>query len=392
MPFELASHAEQVLTNARVVTADEVFVGTVVLRDGTIHAVERGLSHTPAAQDFAGDLLLPGLVELHTDNLEKHMLPRPGVLWEAFPATLMHDAQCAAAGITTVFDAVVIGDRDHGGLRTKMQHVSIEALSQARAEHLLRIDHYLHLRCEVATHDIVEVFERYADDPLLRLVSVMDHTPGQRQWRDLAKYRQYSERNGRFSDEHFTQMLAHLREDHEAYAAAHRRAVIAAASRRGVPLATHDDTEVEHVVQARDEGIGLSEFPTTAEAARAAREFGIGIIMGAPNLVRGGSHSGNVSAAELAALDLLDMLSSDYVPASLLQAAYLLHHRVGWTLPRAVSSVTRRPAEAVGLTDRGEVSIGCRADVVRVAVQHRPGSERPVPVVRQVWAAGQRVV
>ncbi len=388
MPFELAqsSAAEVVITDARIVTPEEVFDGTVVVRNGAIVDLDRGTSHVPGAVRFDGDYLLPGLVELHTDNLEKHMLPRPGVMWDAFSATLVHDAQCAAAGITTVFDAIVIGDKDHGGARSQIQHTSIEAMRNARAQHLFRIEHYLHLRCEVATHDIVEVFERYADDPWLKLASVMDHTPGQRQWRDLAKYRQYTERNGRYSDEKFATLLGQLREDHEAFATQHRRAVIASAQQRGIPLATHDDTEVDHVRQAHAEGIALSEFPTTVAAASTARELSIGIIMGAPNLVRGGSHSGNVSAAELAQLDLLDILSSDYVPASLLAAAFLLHTAQGWSLPKAIATVTTNPARAVGLDDRGAVAIGDRADLVRVA---QLGSA--APVVRQVWVKGTRV-
>lgn len=390
MPFEIAPHTEQILTGARVVAGDEVFDGTVVLRHGSIAAVDRGRSQVPAAQDLDGDLLMPGLIEVHTDNLEKHMIPRPGVLWDAFAATLTHDAQCAAAGITTVLDAVVIGDKDHGGLRSQMQHTSIEALRQARAESLLRVEHFLHLRCEVATHDIVQVFERYAEDPLLRLVSVMDHTPGQRQWRDLAKYRQYTERNGRFSDDRFEELLARLREDHEAYANAHRREVVDRARARGLPLATHDDTEVDHVLQARDEGIGLAEFPTTVAAAQTARTFGIGIIMGAPNLVRGGSHSGNVSAGELAERNLLDILSSDYVPASLLQAAWLLHSRHGWLLPEAIDTVTREPAARLALNDRGDLRAGLRGDLLRVTLRRR--GDMDVPVVRSVWLQGQRVV
>ncbi len=388
MPFEPlhASAAEVVLTDARIVTPEEVFDGTLVVRNGAIAELDRGRSHVPAAIRLDGDYLLPGLVELHTDNLEKHMLPRPGVLWDAFSAALVHDAQCAAAGITTVFDAIVIGDKDHGGARSQIQHTSIEAMRAARAQHLFRIDHYLHLRCEVATHDIVDVFERYADDPRLKLASVMDHTPGQRQWRDLAKYRQYTERNGRYSDERFAALLGQLREDHEAFATRHRRAVIASARQRGIPLATHDDTEIEHVLQAHVEGITLSEFPTTVAAARTARDHAIGIIMGAPNLVRGGSHSGNVSAAELAQLDLLDILSSDYVPASLLAAAFLLHTAQGWSLPKAIATVTANPARAVGLNDRGVIAPGARADLIRVAA---PGTG--TPIVRHVWVRGARV-
>ncbi len=140
-----------------------------------------------------------------------------------------------------------------------------------------------------------------------------------------------------------------------------------------------------HVAEAASLGARLSEFPTTEAAAAAARRHGLKSVLGAPNVVRGGSHTGNVSALELARRGLLDILSSDYVPSSLLQACFRLQDEAGITLPGAIATVTRTPAEAVGLTDRGELGIGKRADLVRVA-------ETPAgPVVRAVWREGVRV-
>jgi alpha-D-ribose 1-methylphosphonate 5-triphosphate diphosphatase len=152
-----------------------------------------------------------------------------------------------------------------------------------------------------------------------------------------------------------------------------------------VPVASHDDTEVEHIAEALDDGITMSEFPTTVHAARAAREAGMAIVMGGPNLVRGGSHSGNVSAAELAGLDLLDIVSSDYVPASLLMSVFALHEQSGWSLPRAVATASRAPARAIGLDDRGEIAPGQRADLARVRRVDGHAS------VLQTWVQGQRV-
>jgi alpha-D-ribose 1-methylphosphonate 5-triphosphate diphosphatase len=375
---------QRIIRNAKIVTSSEEFTGCLVVKGGLICSVDRGDTAVPGAEDWAGDWLLPGLVELHTDNLEKHLVPRPGVLWNAHSATVMHDALCAAAGITTVLDSIVIGDLDQGSSRNQMQHVSIEALHECRAEGLLRVEHLLHLRCEISAPDIVEVFERYADDSLLELVSVMDHTPGQRQWRDLSKYRRYTERNGSFRDSEYEALVEERREHQLRYAITNRAAIIAASHARGLPLASHDDTEVEHVNQAREERIAISEFPTTVAAARAARAAGIDIVMGGPNLVKGGSHSGNVSAAELAQLDLLDIFSSDYVPASLLQSAFLLRDVVGWSLPKAVNSITRNPARAIGLHDRGELALGLRADLIRVRMSGG------MPIVRGAWQQGTR--
>jgi alpha-D-ribose 1-methylphosphonate 5-triphosphate diphosphatase len=378
--------SEQIFGNARIVAADECFVGTVVVAEGRIRELARGATAVPAAQDWGGDWLLPGLVEVHTDNLEKHLIPRPGVIWNAHSALVAHDTQCAAAGITTVLDAVVIGNMDRGGTRSRTQHAAIAALGECADEGLLRVEHRLHLRCEVTAHDIVEVFERYADHERLALVSVMDHTPGQRQWRDLVKYRRYAERHGSVSDADFERLVQTLIEEQHQYADAHRRAIVASAHARGVPLASHDDTEIEQVRQAQAEGIELAEFPTTVHAAQAARAAGIGIIMGGPNLVQGGSHSGNVSAAALAQRDLLDIFSSDYVPASLLQSAFLLHDQLGWSLPRATATVARNPARALGLADRGEIAPGLRADFIRVR------RSAGMPVVLETWVEGRRAV
>jgi alpha-D-ribose 1-methylphosphonate 5-triphosphate diphosphatase len=376
---------QRIIQNARIIALDEEFTGTVLIENGLISAVDRGTTSVPGAEDWAGDWLMPGLVELHTDNLEKHLVPRPGVIWNAHSAMTVHDAQCAAAGITTVLDSVVIGDLDEGGPRCQTQHTSIAALHQCRDEGLMRVEHLLHLRCELSAPDILEVFHQYADDPLLKLVSVMDHTPGQRQWRDLKSYRRYSERNVRYSDAEFEAMIAQRKADQQAYAIPHRQVIVQASRARQVPLASHDDTLLSDVAMAVQEGVAISEFPTTVAAAQAARDAGMAIIMGGPNMVKGGSHSGNVSAAELAQLDLLDIFSSDYVPSSLLLATFMLGGLEGWTLAKAVRTVTRNPARAIGMSDRGELAVGQRADILRVRM-NRVG----MPHVMETSLAGKR--
>ena len=374
-----------IIRNATIVATEDCFIGTVLIEDGVIRRVDRGDTGVLAAQDWAGDWLMPGLVELHTDNLEKHLVPRPGVFWDAHSAMTVHDAQCAAAGITTVLDSVVIGDMDQGGARAQTQHSAIAALHQCRDEGLMRIEHLLHLRCELSAPDILSVFDRYARDPLLRLVSVMDHTPGQRQWRDLVSFRRYAERNQRFSDAEFDAVIAQRRTDQQAYAIPHRAAIVEASRALQLPLASHDDTLVADVEAAVGEGVTMSEFPTTVAAAQAARQHGMAIIMGGPNMVKGGSHSGNVSASELAKSDLLDIFSSDYVPSSLLLATFMLTGLDGWSLPKAVRTVTLNPARAIGLQDRGQVAVGQRADLLRVRM-NRAG----MPSVLQTLYGGQR--
>jgi alpha-D-ribose 1-methylphosphonate 5-triphosphate diphosphatase len=374
------------IKNARIVSRDEEFIGVALIEDGVFRDITRGTTSVAAAEDWQGDYLLPGLVELHTDNLEKHLAPRPGVLWNVDAAFVIHDAQVAAAGITTVFDALAIGSRVDVGLRGReTQRKAAEALERLSAQHLLRADHYLHLRCEVATDDVLDAFDELSAHPHLHLASVMDHTPGQRQWQDPAKWRQYQERNGKWTDEKMATALVELADQQERYAHAHRRAIIERCNELGIPVASHDDTLVEHVDEAAEDGIAISEFPTTLAAARAARLRGLVSVMGAPNVVRGGSHSGNVSAVELAHEGLLDILSSDYVPSSLLMAAFDLSRLAQWTLPRAVATVSATPAKASGLTDRGAIEIGLRADCVRVGVTGT------MPVPRATYLEGKRI-
>lgn len=373
------------IRNARIVTADEQFIGSIEIEGELIRDVAPGPLGTQA-EDWDGDFLLPGMVELHTDNLEKHLMPRPKVSWPVMPAIIAHDSQIAASGITTVLDAISVGDIDSDSMRNDTLDACMAGLRQAIAAGVLRADHYLHIRLELAEEHLLEMFDPFLHDERLRLVSLMDHTPGQRQWTDISHYRTYVSGKRGWSEDKVDSMLGRLLERQQEFAAANRRSVVASCTARSspVPLATHDDTTVAHVEEGVREGVSISEFPTTLAAARAARERGLGIIMGAPNVVRGGSHSGNVSAGELARADLLDVLSSDYVPASLLHAAFLLQ-KEGFNLPKAVATVTRNPALMVGLVDRGEIAPELRADFLRVRVVD------DIPIVLGVWKAGRQI-
>jgi alpha-D-ribose 1-methylphosphonate 5-triphosphate diphosphatase len=212
----------------------------------------------------------------------------------------------------------------------------------------------------------------------------MDHTPGQRQFRDLTKLRDYVSGKYGMTEEGFARHVADQVARRDRFGAAHERAAVAAAARFGAALASHDDTTRDQVAQSAALGIRLAEFPTTVEAADACHEHGIRIIMGAPNIIRGGSHSGNVSAMALAGRDRLDVLSSDYVPSALLAAAFRL--AALWDdLPRAIRTVTATPADATGLADRGRIAAGCLGDLVRVAMLDETA------VVRAVWRGGERV-
>ncbi|WP_408952887.1 alpha-D-ribose 1-methylphosphonate 5-triphosphate diphosphatase [Lysobacter sp. Hz 25] len=374
---------ELLLDNLRLVLPDRVVSGHLLIADGTIRAIGEGRSASPAALDCEGDYLLPGLVELHTDNLEKHLLPRPGAHWPAAAALRAHDAQLLAAGITTALNAISVGEEDAEEAVDPAQVLA--ALEAAREDGGLRIEHAVHLRCELPCPDLPQRLQPLLGATELRLLSLMDHTPGQRQFHDLERYRSYSARHGNARDDAgFGARVRQLQRLQRQHADTHRQAVIAFARELGLPLASHDDSELSHVVEAVEAGACIAEFPVNLATAVAARAAGLRVLAGAPNLVRGGSHSGNVAAADLARAGALDALSSDYVPGSLLLAAFQLGAWDGIGLAHAVAMVTRTPAQAIGYRDRGELAVGLRADLLRVRVV------RDLPRIESVWVGGER--
>ncbi|WP_280155912.1 alpha-D-ribose 1-methylphosphonate 5-triphosphate diphosphatase [Piscinibacter sp. XHJ-5] len=376
---------EQIFSNARIVLPNEVVHGSVQVRDGRIGAVHAGATSVPGAHDLHGDHLLPGLVEVHTDNLERHVTPRPKVSFPMQGAVQAHDAEIAAAGITTVLDAIGVGDPYGDGFRSRDQSALLEVLDRLEAAGSLRADHHIHVRCELPAPNARELFEPFRAHRRLRLISLMDHTPGQRQWTDIRHARTYYTGKKGWSDAQFDEEVRLAPERQARYAAPHRAWFAEFAREHGVALATHDDTTIGHVDEACALGAAMSEFPTTLAAARHAKHKGLSTVAGAPNVVRGGSHSGNVSALELAREGVLDALSSDYVPGSLLMAAWLLSREAGFSLSEAIAVVSLHPARACGLHDRGAIVDGARADLVRV---REIGAQ---PVVREVIVNGTRV-
>lgn len=377
--------SETVFRNANIVLETEIIQGSVQIRDGLITDVATGASSLGA--DFEADYLLPGLVELHTDHLEGHYSPRPGLRWNVMAAIQSHDAQIAASGITTVLDCLRLGTNQEGGeFEEDEMRKMANALKQAGAEGRLRSDHLLHLRCEVSASDVIDHFAQFDDVPEIRLVSLMDHAPGQRQFQSMEQYTLYYKTMKGLSDEAFEVFVQNRIARSQRYSDPHRKMIARMCNERGIPMASHDDANLEHVSESIGFGVRLAEFPTSLEAARASHEAGLSVLMGAPNVVRGKSHSGNVAATELAEAGVLDVLSSDYVPFSIMHAPFILADTINITLPEAIAMVTATPAKAVGLHDRGRIAPGLRADMVRV--RHTAGD---VPIVRSVWRQGQRV-
>lgn len=376
------------LFSKRVVTPEGVVSAQVQIEAGRIVGlVPTDGPQTAEVQNLGEDFLIPGLVDIHTDNLEKHYQPRPGARWDSLGAALAHDGQCIMAGITTVFDSLSLHGRKDGLDRKEALAPMIAAMDQAASEGLLRAEHLLHLRCEITNTELLSLVEPHLDNPRLKLLSVMDHTPGQRQTADLNRFKERLEKAGTAKEEVASMLATETDWRDPTVGPKNRETIVALAQEYGIALMSHDDATLEHVEESHQDGCIAAEFPVSWAAAQRARELGLLNVMGGPNFVRGASHSGNLSAQACAAEGLLDILSSDYVPLSMIRAAFMLAEApFDWPLERAIDTVAKNPAHICGLTDRGEIKLGQRADFVRVYL-----SSTGWPIVRAVWREGQAV-
>jgi alpha-D-ribose 1-methylphosphonate 5-triphosphate diphosphatase len=388
--------------NARIVLEDQVVIGSVIVRDGIICEIGEGEVNARSEAgslsiNANGDYLIPGLVEIHTDALEWHLRPRPQSNWPAKAAVVAHDAMLATSAITTVLDSLCIGDLGSDGFRSDVLGDALKAIDETKELGALRVDHYIHLRCEVADPRTPALFDQEIERDSVRLVSLMDHTPGIRQYRDVDAYRNSltTSPNTRIGNsslggststiESANDQIALLQARRAEHSMPNWRYIASCATAHDVALASHDDASAADISLAVSSGVAIAEFPTTTEAAAAAHANGLVTVAGAPNVVRGGSHSGNVSAAALATEGLLDILSSDYVPYSLLHAPFILHKQGIVSLPKAISMVTSGPARAVGFTDRGTIRVGSRADMALIKLSDW------IPTVSAVWSNGKRI-
>lgn len=375
---------ETILTNAELVLGDRVARGTLVIRDGLIADISEGRTVVPSAEDLGGDFLMPGIIDLHTDNLERQVQPRPGARWPSRSAFLAHDGQCAAAGVTTVFDALCVGNLNFDiDDRVKTFRDGVADLTALASSGLFKSDHFLHLRCEMPAENMLGLVDAVIPHPLTRMVSLMDHTPGVGQYADLDRFRKRKGIDGLLQAEIDAQ-IAELQAKRLELRTPQRRVLLEMVRGHAIVLASHDDETLEEVEENNADGITISEFPVRLAAARAAKSMGMDVIAGAPNIVRGGSHSGNVSAADLLAAGAVDALASDYVPPALIEAAFAVAD-AGVSVPKAVALVTSGPARLAGLADRGRLAIGLRADLLRA--RRHEGLTAPLAV----WRQGRRV-
>jgi alpha-D-ribose 1-methylphosphonate 5-triphosphate diphosphatase len=370
-------------TNAQIVTETEIVTGTLRVEGENIASIEPANVGAGVEIDCGGDFLLPGFIDVHTDHFEKHVVPRAGVFWPTAPAVLVYDAVIAAAGITTVFDSLCIGASGKSYRKTLLPKM-IEGIREARDTGLLRSEHLLHLRCDILDPEVEQELTAYIDEPTVRFITVMDDSATRR---SDEYYRRVQRTRGVVNEDEVEERLRASHANESIKAAQTRPWVVQMAQSRGIPVANHDDSSAAHIEESKRLGVSILEFAITDEAAEAAQTAGMTVIAGAPNVVNGGSHFGNVSAADLVLRGIATVLCSDYVPASLVQAAFMLaQHKNGPSLPKAVATISANPARAFGLTDRGVLAAGKRADIVRVSMIG------DAPAVKAVWREGRRII
>lgn len=353
------------LTGARVVLPNDVIEDAAVLiEDGFVAAINPASGNGAQPLDLRNKTLIPGMIDLHCDALEKEVEPRPNVHFPLDFACAQADKRNAAAGVTTVFHALSFANEELG-VRNNAFAASVARAVHAWNPHGL-IDNRVHCRYEVTDPTAPDILLELMAAGEMHLLSVMDHSPGQGQFKDIAAFRDYLARTYKKSEDELDTLAQNKLAQAEGAMERIRR-LIAAARDKGIHVASHDDDTPEKVETLHALGVGISEFPINLAAAQAARERGMSTVFGAPNILRGKSQSGAVRALDAVIAGVADCLCADYHPATLIVAVFRLPELAGISLADSVRLVSANPAKAAGLTDRGEIAVGKRADLVAVA-------------------------
>lgn len=366
------------LTNARVVTTDSVVEGGVrVEGDRIIGVGDVDTTSATQAVDVGGRYVLPGLVDLHGDDIESHLYPRAGARMDTDMALAAADRANLAAGITTKFHAVSFERDEDEGRSPALAREIVARMEQVD----LVADHRLHARCEVTQAECVDAVLEVVADGHADLVSVMSHIPGKGQFRDVEAFFDYYRESTDHSVEEARERIERRGEVSMNTLRERVDRVVQAAHEAGAVTASHDDEDPAEAERLAAAGVDISEYPITLETARRASELGMATAMGAPNLVRGASQWGNLETRAAIEAGVVDALVADYHPMSLLAAAFV---DTGEPLPDRVARVTAAPAAAVGLGERGRIEPDARADLVVV-------DREPTPTVTRGLVAGEPV-
>jgi alpha-D-ribose 1-methylphosphonate 5-triphosphate diphosphatase len=359
--------------------------GWLLIENGRILDLGEGATCptvAPHSIDACTQFLLPGLIDLHCDAIEKFVEPRPNVHFALQIALAEADWRLAGNGITTEFHAVSLDDNEFGVRSETFTHDLYQALMVTREEMLVR--HKIHARLELTSSKGSETVTQLIEQRACDMISLMDHSPGQGQYRTEQAFREYVKRMTSKSPGEIDTLLE-MKRSQAPGIPLRIESITQLARSAGLAIATHDDDTAAKVQQWSQFGVTVSEFPTTLEAARKAHELGLAVCMGAPNILRGKSSGGNLSAMEAIRVDIVDVLCSDYYPSAMLNAVFMLARQEVLTLPQAVRLVTLNPAQAVGLGEEyGSLEVGKVADVILVRL-----SWQAVPAVQRLFVQGE---
>jgi len=371
------------ITNARLVLADQVMdQASLLIEDGQITAINPSAVEAEHSIDLGNRYLLPGLIDLHADALEKDIEPRPNVHFPLEFAIAQADKRNAAAGITTVFHSLSFANAELGLRNNAMAADIVRAIHAFNGKGL--VDNRVHTRYEITDPTALPVLLELLNEDSVHLLSIMDHTPGQGQFKDIRAYQDYLQKSYQKTAAETQTIIDDKLAQAEA-AQIRVKQLIAHAHAKNVHVASHDDDCPDKVAEIKALGVHISEFPINLETASYAIDQGMRTIMGAPNILRGKSQSGSMKAQDAIEHGVASCLCSDYAPASLLAAVFVLEQRGVLSLSEAVQLVSLNPAQALGLADRGEIAVGKRADLVCVDFVEA------YPQTRQTWVNGQPV-
>ena len=358
--METILRSKNVLINEEFVAADVVIKGEFIQRID-----EYGTNEV--AVDLGDKKIAPGIVDLHSDAIEKEIEPRPGAQFPVELAVAELDKKLSMAGVTTMFHAIGFEENPKKKRSIDLAISQIEEINKANDKHL-GVDNYVHARYELSCDEAVEPIKEVISKGMVKLVSLMDHSPGQGQFKSLESFKNYYENYYNLNEDELKQVIDKKTKKNDEKI----NDLIAHAKKHKLTLLSHDDDCIEKLDGLLDLGVQISEFPLDLEVAKYAVSKGIATGMGAPNIVRGGSQSGNIAAIDLVKENVCKYLCSDYHPTSMLQAVYRMKEDVNLNLAKGFSMVTSTPAKYANLEDRGEIAQGKRADIIVVDDSHIP--------------------
>ncbi len=358
--METILRSKNVLINEQFVAADLVIKGEFIERID-----KYGLNEV--AIDLSDKKIAPGIVDLHSDAIEKEIEPRPNATFPIDLAVAELDKKLSMAGVTTMFHAIGFEENPKKKRSIDLAIHQIEEINKANDKHL-GVDNYIHARFELSAQEAVEPIKEVISKGMVKLVSLMDHSPGQGQFKSLDSFRSYYGNYYDLNEEQIEEVIEKKTNKNEEKI----KELIDYAKSNNLTLLSHDDDCVEKLDGLLDIGVQISEFPLNLDVAKYAVSRGVATGMGAPNIVRGGSQSGNIAAIELVKEGICKYLCSDYHPTSMLQAVYRMKEDANLDLAQGFSMVTSTPAKYANLEDRGEIKQGKRADIIVVDDSHIP--------------------